>query len=126
MGKLKRSKEPLDPVVDRVRAARHELAKECGFDFDTIIRRLQEFEKACGAKFVSPPTRRIPLGSLRIGRQGPPRSDGPIVAEVRKARRKLLAESGNAPEVLVAKLRKNEAASGRRPVSPHKKKTCTA
>lgn len=53
-------------------------------------------------------------------------SDGPIVAEVREARRKLLAECGNDLRLLVVKLRKEEAAAGRRPVALHKKKTYTA
>jgi len=46
-----------DPIVDEVRSSRERIARECGFDIDRIIGRIQDSEaelETQGWKFSSP------------------------------------------------------------------------
>jgi hypothetical protein len=50
-----------DPIVDEVRAARDEIAKEHGYDIDAIFAALRALEATSGREHVSLPARKLPL-----------------------------------------------------------------
>jgi hypothetical protein len=49
-----------DPIVEEVRVIRDQIAKECGYDIDTIFQRLRSVEAAGPARHVSLSPRRTP------------------------------------------------------------------
>ena len=48
-----------DPIVAEVRAIRHELARECGYDLKEVFRQLRQQQVRSGRKYVRYPARRI-------------------------------------------------------------------
>jgi hypothetical protein len=48
-----------DPIVEEIRAIRDEIAKECGYDIDTIFRRLRHLEATSSAPRMSLSPRRV-------------------------------------------------------------------
>jgi hypothetical protein len=48
-----------DPIVEEVRAARDEIAKECGYDIDVIFQRLRQIEATSSVPHVSLAPRRV-------------------------------------------------------------------
>ena len=48
-----------DPIVTEVRAARDELARQCGYDLKEIFRQLRQQQSSSGRKYVRYPPRRI-------------------------------------------------------------------
>ena len=48
-----------DPIVEEVRAVRDEIAKECGYDIDTIFEAFRRLEATSAAPHVSLPARSV-------------------------------------------------------------------
>ena len=48
-----------DPIVEEVRAARDEIAKECGYDIDAIFQALRRLEATSSTPHVSLSARRV-------------------------------------------------------------------
>ena len=58
-----------DPIVDEVRAARDQYAKQFNYDLDAIFRDLQQKQVQSGRKLVSFPPRRPKLVQAKNDRQ---------------------------------------------------------
>jgi hypothetical protein len=84
------SKSTDGPIVDAVRLARREIARECWFDLERLFDMLQERERKAGIGTGSP---RRTRSRLRPARATESDDDG-VVADVRAARRELARRHG--------------------------------
>ena len=61
----------IDPIVEEVRKARWEHARQFGFDLDAICEDLRRIQKTCGHRIVSLPPRMLEPTRASTRRGGP-------------------------------------------------------